>query len=226
MTVQDFDFGEHVVGFDDHIAKSIPNLCQFERDCEVLSKRFIQPRSRVVDIGCSTGRLLAGLRDYNEGLGRDVQYLGIDREPQFKQHWDIRAREDLRFEVADVQQFDGFEGGSLVLSMFTVQFLPERDKLGVLKRIRDGLLPGGALIIAEKILAKTGRIQDALAYPYYDKKLKYFSEKEILDKERRLRGQMTPWYEDELKRNLRRAGFKEVELMWANFPFAAMLALK
>jgi hypothetical protein len=53
-------------------------------------------------------------------------------------------------------------------------------------------VPGGALMIAEKILATTARFQDALTFPDYDfKQEQGFSAAEILEKERQLRGQMT-----------------------------------
>jgi tRNA (cmo5U34)-methyltransferase len=86
---------------------------------------------------------------------------------------------------------------------------------------------GGAVIIAEKVLATNSRFQDALTFPYYDGKLQNgFSPQEILDKERSLRGQMTLWTEAELKAALCESGFREVQLIWANFPFVALLAVK
>ena len=98
---------------------------------------------------------------------------------------------------------------------------------GLLRRIYEGLVEGGALIIAEKTVAETGRIQDAITFPYYDFKIKMgFSEKDILDKERALRGQMTLWTETELKRALRQVGFREIESIWRNYMFVGHLALK
>ncbi len=97
----------------------------------------------------------------------------------------------------------------------------------LLQRIYDGLVEGGALIIAEKTLADTARLQDALAFPYYDIKLEQgFSEKELLDKERSLRGLMNLWTEAELKQALRQVGFREIEPIWRNFAFIGILALK
>ena len=80
------------------------------------------------------------------------------------------------------------------------------------------MVEGGALIIAEKTLAVSARQQDALMGPYYDYKLEQgFSEKELLDKARSLRGQMTLWTEAELKRSLRQVGFQEIQPIWRNF---------
>jgi tRNA (cmo5U34)-methyltransferase len=119
------------------------------------------------------------------------------------------------------------ENASLVISKFTVQFIPPMDKRALLRRIHDSLVEGGALMIAEKTLADTARLQDAVTFSYYDHKLERgFTAEQILHKERQLRGQMTCMSEAELRDSLRQAGFTEIERIWGEAPFAAFLALK
>ena len=108
-----------------------------------------------------------------------------------------------------------------------MQFIRPADKLALLKRIHDGLVEGGALIIAEKTLAETPRLQDALNSSYYDfKRRQGFSPEQILDKERRLRRLMTPWTEAELRKALNQVGFREISLFWSRLFFVGLLALK
>ena len=164
-----------------------------------LSKRFVQEGSTVVDVGCSTGGLLSGIERHNSAR-RDVSYIGLDIESKFGDQWAALRRLNLNFEVADVRNFPGLLDMSYATSMFTLQFIPEPDKLAVVERIYKGLRPGGALLIAEKALASTARLQDALTFPYYDFKRKHFRPDEILDKERSLRGQMTLWSEEDCVR--------------------------
>jgi tRNA (cmo5U34)-methyltransferase len=180
-----------------------------------------------VDIGCSTGHLLSSIRRANQAARPDIQYFGIDIEPGFTVHWNrLRAR-NLNFEVRDARTYRGFVDLSLALSLFTIQFIRPADKIPTLKRIYDGLVEGGALFIAEKTLAETARLQDALTFPYYDYKLgKGFSPEHILDKERSLRGQMTLWTETELRAALSQVGFREIEPIWRSFMFVGFLALK
>jgi tRNA (cmo5U34)-methyltransferase len=225
---KDFSFGDHAPTFDTHIGSSIPGYRHgLLPACVSLSRRFVQPGTRVIDIGCSTGHLLASIRRANQAARPDVKYVGIDTEPGFTVHWNrLRAR-NLHFEVRDARTYQGFVDLSLALSLFTIQFIRPVDKLPLLQRIYDGLVEGGALVIAEKTLADTARLQDAITFPYYDYKLgKGFSPEHILDKERSLRGQMTLWAETELRAALSQVGFREIEPIWRSFMFVGFLALK
>lgn len=223
--VADFSFREHAPHFDAHIGASIPSYDRLLKQCVMLSHRFVQNGTRVVDIGCSTGALISSVRDAVRDCRRDVEHVGIDVETGFKVHWRRHRAKDLRFFDRDARDYR-FENVSLATSLFTIQFLPERHKVPTLQRIFDGLVDGGALIIAEKVLASTSRLQDCLTFPYYDYKLDQFSEKQILDKERQLRGKMTSWTRSELEANLTRVGFFEMEHIWCSFPFVAILAIK
>lgn len=224
----DFSFSDHAPKFDSHIGASIPGYKDgLLPTCVALSRRFVQPTTTVVDVGCSTGHLLAAIRRENRAARPDVSYVGIDSEPNFGCHWSRRRAKNLAFEVCDARTYNGYADASLVLSLFTVQFLRPIDKRPLLRRIYDGLVEGGALIIAEKTLAENSRLQDALTFPYYDYKLKRgFTSDNILDKERCLRGQMTLWTETELGSALSQAGFSQLQTIWKSFVFVGVLAIK
>ena len=87
-------------------------------------------------------------------------------------------------------------------------------------------MPGGALIVAEKVLATNARFQDLLTFDYYDFKRRSFSADEILDKEYSLRGCKVCWTEAEFAEALRAVGFTALQTFWMVFPFKAVLALK
>jgi tRNA (cmo5U34)-methyltransferase len=223
---KDFSFGDHAPMFNSHIRSSIPGYTALVHDCVNLSLRYVQPGTTVIDVGCSTGHLLAMIRKENQAARPDVDYVGIDCEPNFSPHWDRRRPKNLRYEVSDARTHP-FMNVSLACSLFTVQFIPPGDKLPLLGRIHDGLVEGGALIIAEKSLAETARLQDALTFPYYDyKREQGFSPEHILDKERSLRGQMTLWTETELRAALGQVGFREINPIWRRLMFVGLLALK
>ena len=99
----------------------------------------------------------------------------------------------------------------------------------LLQRIHDGLVEGGALIIAEKVLANSARFQELCMVNYYDHKLRAFSADEILKKALDLRGMMDPWEETKLLDALRSAGFgpDDLQPLWRQHGlFGAWLARK
>jgi tRNA (cmo5U34)-methyltransferase len=223
---KDFSFGDHASTFVRHISSSVPGYRDLVTKSVRLSRRFIQSGTHVYDLGCSTGHLLRRIQRENHTSRPGVTYTGIDREPAFEDHWIRQRAPDLDFRKGDVRTWP-YEKASLVASHFTVQFIPPMDKRALLNRVYDSLVEGGALIIAEKTLAASARLQDALTFPYYDYKLERgFTPEQILAKERSLRGQMTLLSEAELLYVLRQVGFSEIERVWGEAPFAGFLALK
>ncbi|MET3841937.1 methyltransferase domain-containing protein [Bradyrhizobium sp. OAE829] len=226
MSIEDFSFREHALTFDRHIGDSIPGYASLVKRVLRDSRRFIQPRTNVYDIGCSSGRTLAKISRLNRSSRERVTYIGIDCEPSFEMLWRRHRAPNLKCGVGDVRTCK-LENASLVISQFTVQFIPPADKRALLRRIHDSLIEGGALMIAEKTLAGTARLQDVVTFSYYDHKLERgFTAEQIIEKERQLRGQMTCMSEAELREALKEAGFNEIERIWGEAPFAAFLALK
>ncbi len=212
--------------FDRHIGDSIPGYATLVKRVLRDSRRFIQSHTNVYDLGCSSGRTLARISRLNRSSRDGVTYVGIDCEPSFETLWLRRRAPGLKFEIGDARTWP-MENASLVISKFTVQFIPPVGKRALLRRIHNSLVEGGALMIAEKTLADTARLQDVMTFSYYDQKLERgFTAEQIIEKERQLRGQMTCMSVAELCEALREAGFSEIERIWGEAPFAGFLALK
>lgn len=115
---------------------------------------------------------------------------------------------------------------SFAISLFTIQFLPERHRLEILQKVYDSLIDGGAFVISEKIFADNVKTQDMMDSLYYDFKRQSFSEKEILDKEQELRHLAKLNTEEQLISNLGKVGFEDIQVFWKNFNFVGVLATK
>ena len=224
----EFSFAKYAAAFDRHITTSIRGYDGLRSDCVSFSQYFIQDKSTVLDIGCSSGELLREVRDHNQKRHPSVRYVGLDIETKFKDQWKQRRAPNVTFKQCDVRTFKDMKNLSVVYSLYTLQFLPEKDRLALVKRIYQGLVEGGALILAEKVLAKNAKIQDMLAFTYYDFKRKTFSAAEILDKEKSIRDQMRLWSEYKIFEMLRSAGFKSInmQLFWRNHLFIGIMAMK
>ena len=225
---KEFSFGSMAPEFDQHISNSIRGYQDLRSDCVGLSQYFIQKNSKVLDIGCSSGQFLENVRDYNQTRFSSTKYIGLDIESGFKDHWNGRKQKNLFFKKTDIRNYDGYDNLSVVFSLFTLQFLPEKDRLPLVKKIYDGLNEGGAFILSEKLHAKNAKIQEMLTFLYYDFKKKSFSEKKILDKEKDIRDQMKLWSEYKIFEMLRSAGFvtANAQIFWRNHLFIGIIAMK
>ena len=223
-----FSFASHADDFDRHIEQSIRGYANLIEDCVELSSYFVENGTVVCDIGCSTGRTLASIRARNQQRAPAARYIGFDIEPNFRQHWARYADTGIRFLVQDVLAFEGFTDLSLVTSIFTLQFLPLRHRREICRKIYDALVPGGALIVAEKTYARMAKTQDMLTSLYLHYKRRHFSDEEILDKEKSLHNLMKPGREEDLIGLLAGVGFKaeNIDPIWRNHLFAAFLCVK
>jgi tRNA (cmo5U34)-methyltransferase len=227
MPKKDFSFGDIAAAFDDHIGRSIPGFREvLLPECVRQSPRFVQRGTNVYDIGCSTGHMLKQVRRANQAARPNVDYIGIDSETAFEPHWQRCRAKNVQFKSCNAVTHT-YKNASLVFSLFLVQFVRPHDKIQLLKRACDGLVDGGALIVAEKTLAETPRLQEAMASAYNDFKREMgFTPDEILDKERSLRGFLTSWNEAELRQALTAVGFKEMTPFWRGLSFVGYIALK
>jgi len=225
--VNDFTFAHTEEGFDAHIDNSIRGYATLHDDIVKMSRYFVEDETSVIDIGCSTGKTLAAMYDQNKDFARDVQYRGIDYAEGFVGHMDKRMIDypSLWLTQEDVRSFQ-FENASLVTSLFTLQFMPRKDRQDVLDRIYDGLNPGGAFIFTEKTYSCNSKVQDMLTFMHYDHKRESFSAEEIMNKEKTLRNMLRPNTWSELSSMLESAGFQSVQTFWQNHLFVGAIAIK
>lgn len=223
----DFTFAHRDEGFDNHIDLSIRHYSTMHDDIVKMSRYFVEDDTNVYDIGCSTGKTLNAMYQQNNEFAPDVNYIGLEYAEGFVANMHERMEEnpmlDLRFE--DVRQSE-FYNASMITSIFTLQFMPRKDRQQVLNSIYDGLNPGGAFVFAEKTYSCNPKVQDMLTFMYYDFKREHFSTDDIMDKERTLRNMLKPNTWSELQSMLFEAGFESVQTFWQNHLFVGAIAIK
>jgi|TARA_B110000285_G_scaffold231270_1_gene299616 tRNA (cmo5U34)-methyltransferase len=221
-----FTFATSKEGFDNHIDKSIRGYSDLWSDILSLSQYFVEDYTQVVDLGCSSGKLLKGMIEQNKKHIPHAQYTGIEIEADFFGDYndDESKYEMLNYFRGDVRDFD-FENCSLVTSIFTLQFMAPKNRQEIIQKVYDGLNTGGAFVFSEKTLSCNPRVQDMMTFCYYDYKRKNFSDKEILDKEVQLRHMMKLNTKTELFTMCEDVGF-EVHTFWQNYNFLGFICLK
>jgi tRNA (cmo5U34)-methyltransferase len=220
---QRFSFSSVANGFDEHITKSIRGYADLRDDVVGISRYFILDETNVLDIGCSQGTMLKRIKDENT-QAPNANYTGIEINKDFQQHW--KPETNLNYKVEDVRESDALSNMSFAISLFTFQFLAEKDRLSLLQKIYDNLVDGGAFVTAEKIYSMNAKVQDMVDSLYYDFKRQSFTEKEILDKEQELRHLAKLTTENLLISQLRSVGFRGIQIFWRNFNFIGVLAMK
>ncbi|MNF73699.1 tRNA (cmo5U34)-methyltransferase [compost metagenome] len=231
--VGDFAFNEDVVRvFPDMIKRSVPGYPTIVENIGVLAAQFARPKTPLYDLGSSLGAVTQALRRHvkTEGcrvIAVDNSSAMVERCREYLHAQDSMFQELLPVDVleADILALD-LQPCSLVAMNFTLQFVPREQRQELLARIRQALLPGGALILSEKL-----RFEDAEEHQLLTdlhiafKRANGYSELEIAQKRSALENVMHPDSFEEHRARLLAAGFSKVVPWFQCLNFASLIAL-
>ena len=228
--ITDFQFDQRVAGvFNDMIRRSVPGYAQIISTIGDFAHRFVTPSSNIYDLGSSLGSATLSIRRQIEG--RQCQIYAVDNS----QSMIDRCNENLAAYVsdikvnllcADIREID-IQNSSMVVLNFTLQFLPIHDRDALIKRIYDGMLPGGILVISEKLFFEDNHIQQLLDEQHLDfKRANGYSELEISQKRSALENVMRPDSLNVHQQRLTENGFSHFSVWFQCFNFASMVAIK
>ena len=213
--------------FDDHVRKSVP-LYDLGHDliCQI-GDFFLPPKATVVGLGVSTGLLAKKFLDHNRERA-DVRYVAYDRVDSMLERAKVRCGGDPRIDFINDDIVNAeFPRSNLVLSYYTLQFVPPRSRQDVFSKIYASLEWGGALLLFEKVRAPDARFQDLAVQLYHEFKLvQGFDETEILNKQRSLKGVLEPFSTQGNIDLLHRAGFADLMTVQKYVCFEGFLAIK
>ncbi|OUS27713.1 carboxy-S-adenosyl-L-methionine synthase CmoA [Gammaproteobacteria bacterium 45_16_T64] len=229
----DFAFDEQVVNvFPDMIRRSVPGYETVISMLGVFAGRYVQPNSTVYDLGCSLGAATLALRRHISVA--DCQVVGVDNSTamihQCQQNIEQADQHGAGVPVSlicdDIQNVD-IHNGSLVALNFTLQFLDPAERLGMLTNIYNGLLPGGVLVVSEKICFDEQSKQEQFTDLHHDfKRANGYSDLEISQKRQTIENVLVPDTLDEHVERLQQAGFSTIQCWFQCFNFISIYAIK
>ncbi|MDX5372840.1 MAG: carboxy-S-adenosyl-L-methionine synthase CmoA [Pseudomonadaceae bacterium] len=231
--VPDFVFNEDVAKvFPDMIKRSVPGYPTIVENLGVLAAQFAQPHSALYDLGCSLGAVTQALRrhvktDDCRVIAVDNSHAMVERCREYLHAQDAMFQELLPAEVieADILALE-FQPASLVALNFTLQFVAPEQRLELLTRIRQALLPGGALILSEKLRFEDDADQALLNELHLAfKRANGYSELEIAQKRSAIENVMKPDSLQQHRERLLAAGFSRVVPWFQCLNFASLIAL-
>ena len=228
-------FAESVAGvFEDMLARSIPQYEVMREAVTELGEVYIQPNTRVLDLGCSEGGSIAPLVA-SACPEQAIDFIGYETSPAMLK----RARErfmgldeveiidaDLSQGIVDPVVWGSDKKCSVILSILTLQFLPVECRARMVGQCYELLNEGGALIVVEKVIGPSSELNHTFQQKYQQMKVRNgYSIPEVERKRKALEGVLVPLQADWNVQILKQAGFS-VDCFWRWMNFAGWLALK
>ncbi|TNF33890.1 MAG: carboxy-S-adenosyl-L-methionine synthase CmoA [Gammaproteobacteria bacterium] len=225
-----FRFDAHVAQvFADMIARSVPGYGLLLDMISVITREYAKPDTNLYDLGCSLGASTLAMRHAAPDGSR---IIAIDNAPAMIE----RAQTNIAMDTSttpvsllcdDIRQVVFESPASLMTFNLTLQFIPPTDRLPLLTRMAEALLPGGALILSEKIqLPDAGDNQTLIDLHHGFKRAQGYSELEIAQKRSALDNVLVPDTLDTHIARLQQAGFSHVVPWFQCFNFISLLAVR
>lgn len=215
--------------FDNMLERSIPQYDLMRESVLKVATRFVQPKSEIVDLGCSRGEALALLV---KKYGSHNRFVGLEVSDPMLEAARNRFEGYINAGIVDIRKHDLRNpypalDASVTLSILTLQFTPIEYRLRIVSDIYKSMRDGGAFILVEKVLGASAEIDALEVDLYYEmKRDNGYTNDDIKRKRLSLEGVLVPvtakWNEEILKN----AGFREVDCFWRWMNFAGWVAIK
>lgn len=218
--------------FPDMIKRSVPGYAETVAMSGVIAGRYAQPNSNLYDLGCSLGAVTLAMRhgvDAKPTLNQ-CRIIGIDNSQSMVEragHYIALDDSDIQVDLLcdDICTYP-LENASVTALNFVLQFIPLDQRLNLLTRIADATLPGGALILSEKLCFDETEQQLQTDLHHDFKRANGYSDLEIAQKRAAIDNVLIPESESVHIERLKAAGFSKVIRWYQCFNFVSFLAVK
>ena len=154
--IQPFQFNKKVVNvFDDMLNRSIPSYKKILEYSAGLSHCFFQKKkTSILDIGCSIGNVLPYL--IKKFSKKKFCYVGLDYSQEmidFCQKRFFKEMQNLKiYFVCESALNFTYPKSNIILAHFVLQFIGQKDRLLVLKKIYNSLEKKGIFFFQKKFM--------------------------------------------------------------------------
>jgi tRNA (cmo5U34)-methyltransferase len=212
--------------FPDMLQRSIPGYAASIEAIGSLAARYVQPGTRCYDLGCSLGA--ASLAMLQGSRTPDFRIVAVDNsEAMIDRCAEVVAGHDtIELALADVRDV-AIENASMVVLNYTLQFLDPGSRDALIRRICAGLVPGGLLVLSEKVVDEDPNIEELLVDLHHEHKRRNdYSQLEISRKRAALENVLIPETVAAHRQRLADAGFAHSAVWLRYFNFVSIVAIK
>lgn len=226
---RDFVFDEKVATvFEDMINRSVPGYRTILSMIGVLAKKYYQEDTRIYDLGCSLGG--ASLAMAAELSSGSLEILAVDNSEamikKLSEKLSSSGIGSINCHCDDILEI-AIDNASVVVLNFTLQFIEPACRQALMKKIYQGLRPGGILIVSEKILLPNAELNELMIELYHEfKESQGYSKLEISQKRTALENVLIPETLEQHRSRLQKEGFRAFDAWFQCFNFASMVAFK
>lgn len=228
--ITEFAFDEQVATvFPDMIQRSVPGYGMIINALKLLAERYAQPDSQLYDLGCSLGAATLALRHGITHTG--CRIIAVDNAAAMVERCQAFLVQDtvavpVEVHCADVQTVE-ISNASVVVLNFTLQFIPLSQRVTLIRRIYNGLRPGGVLVLSEKIIFSDPHWQrESVELHHAFKRANGYSDLEISQKRSALEQVLVPETLETHQQRLHDVGFAASHVWLQQFNFISLLAWK
>ena len=218
--------------FPDMIKRSVPGYAETVAMSGVIAGRYAQPGSNLYDLGCSLGAVTLAMRHGVDARAElnTCRIIGIDNSDSMLErasHYIALDDSEIAVDLVcdDICSYP-LENASVTALNFVLQFIPLDQRLDLLSRITDATLPGGALILSEKLCFDEVEQQLQTDLHHDFKRANGYSDLEIAQKRAAIDNVLIPETEEVHIQRLKQAGFSKVIRWYQCFNFVSFLAVK
>lgn len=225
-----FTFDDSVARvFPDMIKRSVPGYPTIISMTGLLAGKYASAGSTLYDLGCSLGASTLAMRQNIQQP--DCRIISVDNSAAMLEHCKKIIDTDthdtpVTLTCANLQDVV-IENASVVVLNFTLQFIPRELRDTVISDIYRGLLPGGVMVLSEKVTFEDPHLDELNIELHHQFKLANgYSDLEVARKRSALETVLLPETLNQHKQRIANAGFNSCDVWFQCFNFASLVALK
>lgn len=214
--------------FPDMINRSVPGYATVVGMTGTLAAQHARPGSRIYDLGCSWGASLLSVA--REPACERCELIGVDNSESMLEQASLHLAQFPEASRIELQHADvlatPLDNASVVIMNYTLQFILIEEREGLLKRIREAMMPGDVLILSEKLTLPDPRLNGYLIDLHHDfKRQQGYSDLEIAQKRQALEDVLVPETREAHVTRLNTVGFSRCDVWFQCLNFGSLIAI-